>query len=203
MPKDDFLEKYHKKRDFNLTAEPFGAEEGKKDPEKKIFVIQKHEASHLHYDLRLQIDGVLKSWAVPKGPSMDPEEKRLAMPTEDHPMEYADFEGSIPEGEYGGGTMMVWDAGTYENAKKDKEGNEIPMKDQLEKGRCTFILKGKKIKGGFNLIRFGKGENEKWFLRKTDDDAADKKSNPVETENRSVLTGRTMEEIKNKAKKEK
>lgn len=197
MGKDDSLKEYHKKRDFRLSTEPSGAEKDKEDPDEKLFVIQKHEASSLHYDLRLLVDGVLKSWAVPKGPSNNPEEKRLAIPTEDHPIEYADFEGTIPEDQYGGGTVMVWDTGTYENDKKDQQGNEIPMKDQLEKGHCTFILNGKKLKGGYTLIRFGKGKNEKWFLKKVDDKEGEKSKDSVETKDRSVLTGRTMEEIKN------
>ncbi len=126
------LKEYRKKRDFDTTTEPFGEESSKKDKDKQIFVIQKHKASSLHYDLRLSVNAVLKSWAVPKGPSTDPDEKRLAIPTEDHPLEYADFEGVIPEDKYGGGTVMVWDAGTYDNITKDDDGNPIALKDQLK-----------------------------------------------------------------------
>ena len=118
MSEKGFLEKYHDKRDFDLSSEPFGKQKSKKDKDKQIFVIQKHDATNLHYDFRLLADGVLKSWAVPKGPSTDPEEKRLAIATEDHPIEYADFEGMIPEDQYGGGTVMVWDAGSYETDKE-------------------------------------------------------------------------------------
>lgn len=202
MAGKEFLKEYHKKRDFDVTAEPFGEAKGKKDKDKQIFVIQKHDASNLHYDFRLSVDGVLKSWAVPKGPSTDPDDKRLAVPTEDHPIEYADFEGVIPEVEYGGGTVMVWDAGTYENIKEDDDGNKISMKDQLEDGHSTFKLKGKKLKGGFALIRTQKGKNEKWMLIKMKDDEADARRNPVSTENKSVLSDRTMEQIKKDAEKD-
>jgi DNA ligase D-like protein (predicted 3'-phosphoesterase) len=200
MSTNSQLDKYNKKRDFNLTTEPFGGDKETPDAEKNIFVIQKHEASNLHFDFRLLVDGVLKSWAVPKGPSTDPREKRLAVPTEDHPLEYASFEGTIPKDQYGGGTVMVWDAGTYVNMKKDEGGNEIPMKDQLEKGSCTFSLNGKKLQGGYNLFRFKKGKEELWMLNKADDEKADARRNPVSTENKSVLTGRTMKEIEKGSK---
>lgn len=201
MGKKGFLEKYHEKRNFDISSEPFGDESGKKDKNKQIFVIQKHDASSLHFDFRLLVDGVLKSWAVPKGPSTDPTVKRLAIPTEDHPLEYADFEGVIPEDQYGGGTVMVWDAGSFENDKKDDDGNVIPMLKQLENGHSTFILHGKKLKGGYTLIRTSKGKDEKWFLKKVDDEEADARRNPVNTENKSVLTGRTMKEIAKEGKK--
>lgn len=202
MTKKGFLQEYHAKRDFDISSEPFGEEANKNDKDKQIFVIQKHDASHLHFDFRLLVDGVLKSWAVPKGPSTDPKEKRLAVPTEDHPIKYADFEGAIPKDQYGGGTVMVWDAGIYENEKKDDDGNTIPMREQLKKGHATFILKGKKLKGGYTLIRTQKGKDEKWILKKVDDNQADARRNPVHTENKSVLTGRTMEEIRKEAEKD-
>lgn len=202
MGKKGFLDDYHGKRDFDISSEPFGDEEHKEDKNKQIFVIQKHDASNLHFDFRLLVDGVLKSWAIPKGPSTDPEEKRLAVRTEDHPLEYADFEGVIPEEQYGGGTVMVWDAGTYENDKKDDEGNFVPMEEQLEKGHSTFILNGKKLKGGYTLIRTQKGKNEKWLLKKVDDEEADARRNPVNTENKSVLTGRTMNQIAKESRKD-
>ncbi|AVR44461.1 DNA ligase [Christiangramia fulva] len=202
MTKKGFLKEYHEKRDFDISSEPFGEEVDKKDKDKQIFVIQKHDASHLHFDFRLLVDGVLKSWAVPKGPSTDPKEKRLAVPTEDHPIKYADFEGVIPQDQYGGGTVMVWDAGTYENEKKDDDGNIISMEDQLKKGHATFILKGKKLKGGYTLIQTQKGKDERWILKKVDDDEADARRNPVNTENKSVLTGRTMEQIRKEAEKD-
>lgn len=194
MENRKFLEEYHKKRNFDISSEPFG--ESRNKNEKEIFVIQKHQASHLHYDFRIAIEGVLKSWAVPKGPSTDPDEKRLAIPTEDHPMEYANFEGNIPEGQYGGGTVMLWDAGTYQNVRKDKKGSLIPMKDQIENGHANFILNGKKLKGGYSLIRFQKGKDEKWILKKGDDAEADPGKNLTDTENTSVLTGRTIDQIK-------
>lgn len=202
MADKGFLKKYHEKRDFDISSEPFGDEANKKDKDKQIFVIQKHDASHLHFDFRLLIDGVLKSWAVPKGPSTDPDVKRLAVRTEDHPLRYADFEGVIPEGQYGGGTVMVWDAGSYENDRKDDDGNLIPMEKQIEDGHSTFILKGKKLKGGYTLIRTQKGDDEKWILKKVDDDKADARRNPVSTENKSVLTGRTMEQIRKEGNKD-
>ncbi len=202
MADKGFLKKYHEKRDFDISSEPFREEVNKKDEDKQIFVIQKHDASHLHFDFRLLVDGVLKSWAVPKGPSTDPDIKRLAVPTEDHPVRYADFEGTIPQDQYGGGTVMVWDAGTYENDRKDDTGNLIPMGEQLKNGHSTFILNGKKLKGGFTLIRTQQGKDEKWLLKKVDDDKADARRNPVNTENKSVLTGRTMEQIRKEANKD-
>ncbi len=187
------LSDYRKKRDFRKTSEPAGGRE--KSGDKPVFVIQKHDASRLHYDFRLEVAGVLKSWAVPKGPSTDPREKRLAVPTEDHPMDYADFEGIIPEEEYGGGTVMIWDRGAYRNLKTDDDGNEIPMADCLENGHATFWLEGEKLHGGYALTRTGSGKDERWLLVKMKDDAADARRNPVSTEPRSVATGRTLEEI--------
>ncbi|MAM18346.1 MAG: DNA ligase [Gramella sp.] len=197
----DFLKKYREKRDFDISAEPFGDEVHKKDEDKQIFVIQMHDATNLHFDFRLLVDGVLKSWAVPKGPSTDPHVKRLAIRTEDHPLNYADFEGVIPEGQYGGGTGMVWEAGTYENDKTNDQGEKISMAEQLREGHSTFILNGKKLRGGFTLIRTRKGEKEQWILKKVDDDQADARRNPVSTEKKSVLTGRTMKEIQKDAEK--
>src|ERR1700712_3157142 len=138
------LATYNKKRDFKQTSEPSGGKAATTDKE-LIFVIQRHKASHLHYDFRLELDGVLKSWAVPKGPSMNPEDKRLAMMVEDHPWDYKDFEGIIPEG-YGKGTVMVWDQGTYEpaEAQKTKKENEKNLLHHLYQGTLTFILNGKK-----------------------------------------------------------
>lgn len=131
MSTQDKLDAYHKKRDFRRTPEPKGGK--RKASDQPIFVIQKHDASNLHYDFRLDVQGMLKRWAVPKGPSTDPEEKRLAVPTEDHPLEYADFEGTIPEGEYGGGTVIVWDRGTYQNLRADSA-----WIDQAKQIYCYF-----------------------------------------------------------------
>jgi DNA ligase D-like protein (predicted 3'-phosphoesterase) len=191
----DSLKGYQEKRDFSRTPEPSG--KGPGTSREPIFVIQKHAASHLHYDFRLEVDGVLKSWAIPKGPSTDPKDKRLAVPTEDHPLEYADFEGTIPEGEYGGGTVLVWDTGPYRNLT-EKKGESIPMSQAVAHGHVKIWLEGKKLKGGYALTRFRTGKDESWLLVKADDEEADARRNPVATEPRSVLTGRTLEEIAGK-----
>jgi len=186
------LEEYRKRRDFDRTSEPRGVGSG---ADGRRFVIQKHDASNLHYDLRLEVDEVLRSWAVPKGPSTDPSEKRLAVPTEDHPLEYADFEGIIPEGEYGAGTVMVWDSGTYRNLSEGNEGEVRPIGEALDSGHASFWLEGEKIRGGYALTRIGSGEDERWLLVKIDDEEADARRNPVSTEPDSVKTGRSLEEI--------
>jgi len=192
----DKLSEYRSKRDFGRTPEPSGAREPA--GEHPLFVIQKHDASHLHYDFRLEVDGVLKSWAVPKGPSTDPRDKRLAVPTEDHPLEYAAFEGVIPEGEYGGGTVIVWDAGRYRNLKR-KEGREVPMEETLDDGHVEIWLEGKKLKGGYALVRTGTGDDRRWLLVKMRDNQADARRNPVSAEPESVLTGRTIEQVAKEA----
>ncbi len=186
------LKDYQEKRDFSRTPEPEG--KGPSTSREPIFVIQKHAASHLHYDFRLEVDGVLKSWAIPKGPSTDPKDKRLAVPTEDHPLEYADFEGTIPAGAYGAGTVLVWDTGPYRNLT-EKKGETIPMGQAVEHGHVKIWLEGKKLRGGYALTRFRKGKDESWLLVKTDDEEADARRNPVATEPQSVLSGRTLEEI--------
>lgn len=174
------LEEYRRKRDLGKSGEPVGG-----SSRGGMFVIQKHAARKLHYDLRLEIDGVLKSWAVPKGPSTDPKEKRLAVPTEDHPMDYADFEGVIPDG-YGAGTVIVWDRGTYENLK------DVPMDESFESGHITVRLHGKKLQGSYALVRTKMG----WLLMKLDDEYADAR-NILSTEPRSVLSGKTIEDLAN------
>lgn len=166
------------------------------DPGGHRFVIQEHDASTHHYDFRLEVDGVLKSWAVPKGPSTDPSEKRLAVPTEDHPLDYADFEGVIPEDEYGAGTVIVWDAGTWENLKADDEGESVPLSRQLADGHATFRLNGEKISGGYALTRIATGDDERWLLVKMDDEEADARRNPTSTEPESVKSGRTLKEVR-------
>ena len=183
------LNEYKKKRNFKKSPEPKGGKASKKKP---IFVVQKHDASHLHYDLRLEVDGVLKSWAVPKGPSLNPETKRLAAMTEDHPIDYAEFEGVIPEG-YGAGTVMVWDKGTYVN-ESEKDGKEISTKDALEKGHISFTLQGKKMKGGWSLIHM-KNRGKNWLLIKKDDEYADKRKKII-NEDKSAKSGRTLAQIK-------
>src|SRR5689334_19448483 len=166
------LAKYRKKRDFSKTPEPAGDEKSDKPTRKfPIFVVQKHQASRLHYDFRLEIGGVLVSWAVPKGPSLIPADKRLAVRTEDHPLEYADFEGVIPEGQYGAGTVMVWDKGTY------RPENGIPPDEQLARGKIDVVLQGEKLRGGFTLARTEKGspgrrQGERWLLIKHRDEHA-------------------------------
>lgn len=196
---DEKLIEYRKKRDFGRTSEPESGEvEFDWAEERPVFVIQKHDASTLHYDFRLEVEGTLKSWAVPKGPSTDPSQRRLAVPTEDHPLEYADFEGGIPEEEYGGGAVLVWDRGSYRNLKQPEEGQEAPpsVSEQLEEGHATIWLEGEKISGGYALIRTGGGEKARWLLIKMKDERADARRNPVSTEPESVKTGRTLEEIR-------
>lgn len=194
ISKEELLKEYTNKRNFSKTPEPSG--EQQKAGGSQIFVIQKHSASNLHYDFRLEIQGVLVSWAVPKGPSTNPSERRLAMPTEDHPLEYANFEGVIPEDEYGAGTVMVWDNGYYRNLRSEKEDDGAAMKQSYDEGKIEVWLEGKKLKGGYALIRTSSGSNERWLLIKMDDQEADARRKPTSTENESVLSGRTLEEIK-------
>ena len=187
------LREYRRKRNFRRTSEPRGkVSKGHKRP---IFVVQKHAASHLHYDFRLELDGVLKSWAVPKGPDTDPAQKRLAMHVEDHPLEYASFEGIIPSGEYGGGTVMLWDRGTWE-----------PLEDagqSYRAGRLKFELHGEKLRGRWMLVRKGgknSGADERhWFLFKERDKFAGGKRPITERLPRSVATGRDLDEIARQA----
>lgn len=183
------LKEYRKKRRFDTTPEPAGREEMPSSGRSLAYVIQKHQASHLHYDFRLEWNGVLLSWAVPKGPSLDPSVKRLAMEVEDHPVEYGGFEGVIPEGEYGGGTVMVWDRGTW--------APEVPdVNAALAKGDLKFTLHGAKLKGSWVLVRtrgFG-GKRGSWLLIKHRDQFASTKDITLE-EPRSALTGRLVAEI--------
>ena len=158
-------------------------------------MIQKHAASSLHYDLRLELDGVMKSWAVPKGPSLDPAVKRLAIHVEDHPIEYNQFEGTIPAGEYGGGTVMIWDYGTY-TAVGDAEDPEAALRAGYRKGEFKFVVKGKRLKGSWVLVRTkGRGERGQWLLIKHRDEAADPDTDPTEAYQTSARTGRSMDEI--------
>jgi DNA ligase D-like protein (predicted 3'-phosphoesterase) len=193
MPKaTSNLAKYRQKRDFRRTPEPSGRR--RRRGARPRFVIQKHDATTLHYDFRLEAGGVLKSWAVPKGPSTSPRDKRLAMPTEDHPLDYADFEGVIPEGEYGAGPVIVWDTGTYRNLT-EKDGREVPVENAVRKGHVKVWLEGQKLTGGYALTRIGQGTKGRWILVKMDDEAADARRNPVNTQPESVLSGRTVEEL--------
>lgn len=190
------LRTYRRKRHFEKTTEPRGATATapKRQAGDASFVVQKHAASHLHYDFRLEVDGVLKSWAVPKGPSLDPDDKRLAVEVEDHPLEYGDFEGTIPQGEYGGGTVMVWDRGTW----TPKAGKS--QASALKTGKIEFELHGKKLKGGWVLVRMhGKrqGDKPQWLLRKVEDDEARPSStyDITEKQSQSAKTGRSLDEI--------
>lgn len=193
MPSKDSLKAYRGKRDLRKTPEPSGERRGRGGEPR--FVIQKHDASSLHYDLRLEAAGVLKSWAVPKGPSTDPRQKRLAQPTEDHPIEYAEFEGVIPEGQYGAGTVLVWDTGTYRNLTEDDEGEEVAVEDAIGEGHVKVWLEGQKVKGGYALTRTGGGKDERWLLVKMDDEEADARRTPVSSEPDSATTGRSLEQI--------
>lgn len=189
------LRQYLERRNFTISPEPSGGT-GQQQSELPIFVIQKHAATHLHYDFRLEIDGVLKSWAVPKGPSTDPKDKRLAVPTEDHPLEYATFEGTIPEGEYGGGTVMVWDIGTFENIKQ-KNGEPVSLEQSYKNGQIEIILFGTKLQGGYTLIRFKTDTNDgSWLLIKMRDEYAHIPANPTISKTNSALTNRTMAQIR-------
>jgi len=192
MSSDDPLAKYRQKRDFSKTSEPAGGL-GHASPQ-PIFVVQKHAARRLHYDFRLEVSGTLKSWAIPKGPSTNPREKRLAVPTEDHPLAYADFEGIIPPGQYGAGTVLVWDLGTFRNLT-EKKGQPIPLPQALEHGHVTLWLEGRKLRGAYSLTRFKTGKDESWLLVKKDDDEADPTQDILETRPESVLSGRTLEEV--------
>jgi DNA ligase D-like protein (predicted 3'-phosphoesterase) len=158
------------------------------------FVVHKHDATTLHYDVRLEAAGVLKSWAVPKGPSTNPRDKRLAMPTEDHPLGYVDFEGVIPEGRYGAGPVIVWDTGTYRNLTQ-RDGRTVPVEQAVEDGHVTVWLEGEKLTGGYAFTRTGKGARQRWLLVKMDDEEADARRKPVKTEPASVVSGRTIEQV--------
>ncbi len=193
MAKDSTLSEYEKKRDFRSSPEPQGGTSAQGDG--PVFVIQKHDASNLHYDFRIEVDGVLKSWAVPKGPSTDPRQKRLAMPTEDHPLEYADFEGVIPEDEYGGGTVLLWDRGPYRNLRAAKDDDGASMAESLADGKIEVWLEGSKIRGGYALVRTGGADDERWLLIKMDDDEADARRKPTSTQPESVASGRDLEEV--------
>ena len=187
------LAKYKQKRSTDKTPEPFG---GKSLGKELRFVIQKHDASHLHYDFRLEMDGVLKSWAVPKGPSTDPSIKRLAMMVEDHPYDYRNFEGIIPKGQYGGGTVIVWDEGTYKPV--DLEDTDIAEQEkqllhELHAGKLKFTLKGKKLKGQFALVKaYGRGENG-WLLMKLEDEYAS--AEDITQKDKSVISKKTIEQM--------
>ncbi|MDQ3099049.1 MAG: DNA ligase D [bacterium] len=193
------LSDYQKKRKFNKTPEPEGS---KREPSGPLsFVIQKHEATRLHYDFRLELSGILKSWAVPKGPSLNPHDRRLAIMVEDHPIDYANFEGIIPKGNYGAGTVMVWDKGIYTPYEMgEREQTESIITEQLKKGHLTFLLLGEKLKGEFALIKTHNAEENAWILIKKGDDYAST-TKDILKEDKSALSGRTMKEIASQAAK--
>lgn len=190
------LNKYNEKRNFQSTDEPKG--ETKKTKSELIFVVQKHAASHLHYDFRLEMEGALKSWAVPKGPSMNPEDKRLAIMVEDHPYDYKDFEGKIAEGNYGAGNVIVWDNGTYtaKDVGKSEDGEKTLIKGLL-KGHIAFNLEGKKLKGEFSLVKLKGKQDNAWLLIKHNDKFSSESD--ILMENKSVITDITLEELQEKS----
>ena len=186
------LAEYNRKRHFGVTPEPPGTARARETGRPLEFVVQKHRASQLHYDFRLEHRGVMLSWAVPKGPSLDPSVKRLAMETEPHPMDYNQFEGVIPEGAYGGGTVMIWDKGVWAPIAGDRLGDETDADRQLEKGDLKFVLLGEKLQGSWVLVRTRGGRQ--WLLIKHRDEYASNEDLTV-TKPRSVVSGRTMTEI--------
>jgi bifunctional non-homologous end joining protein LigD len=189
---EDTLDVYNAKRDFTKTAEPAGR--AKKTGKQLQFVIQKHAASHLHFDFRLELDGVMKSWAVPKGPSYDPTVKRLAMQVEDHPIEYNEFEGTIPKGQYGGGTVMIWDRGTYEAESGD---GVDAVRDGYKRGDLKITMHGERMQGSWVLVRTRRDPKGRaqWLLIKHRDHLAMAGADIVAAVQTSVVSGRTMEEI--------
>ena len=186
------LQRYREKRDPEHTPEPFGSEPASADQRSGIFVVQKHAARQLHYDFRLEMEGVLRSWAVPKGPSLDPSVKRLAVMVEDHPLEYGDFEGIIPQGNYGAGAVIVWDRGVYEALEPD-----LPVAEAIAAGKLDFILRGYKLHGAFTLVRtkVGSADKPQWLLIKKRDEAARTDDDVLTAHPRSVLSGLLVEEM--------
>ena len=186
------LAEYKRKRDFKKTPEPVGGTSRAKAPLR--FCVQKHRASHLHYDFRLELDGVMKSWAVPKGPSINPKDKRLAMMVEDHPIDYMTFEGEIPKGEYGAGQVIVWDIGVYSSAETaDPEASRKVLKSGLYKGDLKLVLAGRKLKGAFALVKIKNSRDKKdnaWLLIKERDRYA--KEVDITTKNASVLSRKKL-----------
>jgi bifunctional non-homologous end joining protein LigD len=185
------LKEYRKKRDFEISPEPEGPRgASKKNSARLIYVVQKHRASQLHYDFRLECKGTLLSWAIPKGPSLDPSVKRLAMQVEDHPIEYAQFEGVIPKGEYGGGTVMIWDRGTWKPDEEDVDAC-------LGRGELKFTLFGDKLRGSWVLVRtrgYGSRSNRSWLLIKHRDAYASREDITIKTP-RSIVSSRLLQEI--------
>ncbi|MEV1026266.1 DNA polymerase ligase N-terminal domain-containing protein [Streptomyces sp. NPDC050264] len=212
MSQKDGLRTYRGKRHFDRTGEPSGEHAAQEEAVpaasgEPLFVVQIHDATTMHFDFRLEVDGVLKSWSVPKGPSTDPHDKRLAIPTEDHPMAYRDFEGVIPRGEYGGGTVIVWDRGTYRPTSHDKRHRPVPFGEALENGHVTFELHGEKLRGQYALTRFhgreeksgGSAQKPTWLLVRTGSGAPSGRGSgggtPDPRRARSVRSGRTLRQV--------
>ncbi|HYD08819.1 MAG TPA: DNA polymerase ligase N-terminal domain-containing protein [Acidimicrobiales bacterium] len=189
---DPRLDKYLAKRHFAVTPEPTSGAASEGLPR---FVVQQHDATRMHYDVRLEVDGVLVSWAVPRGPSMDPAVKRLAIQTEDHPMDYAGFEGFIPRGEYGGGPVIVWDAGLYHNLTSGRRGGVRPMREAVERGHVKAWLMGEKLQGAWVFQRTGDVADRQWLMIKVQDAAADPALDPVRDDPFSILSGRTVADV--------
>ncbi|AZM63933.1 MULTISPECIES: DNA polymerase ligase N-terminal domain-containing protein [unclassified Streptomyces] len=191
---EDRLRDYRGKRDFGRSGEPRG--DGAGADAARRFVVQIHDARRMHFDFRLQVGDVLKSWSVPKGPSADPRDKRLAVPTEDHPLEYEEFEGVIPRGEYGGGTVIVWDRGTYEPLSHDRRGRPLDFAESLERGHATFRLHGSKVRGEYALTRFRDGDDgeEAWLLVRAAKGGAGRGA-PDPRRARSARSGRTLAQV--------
>ncbi len=203
--KDNKLKKYQAKRNFKKTQEPSGDNSNNKiqSQNNPLFVIQKHDATRLHYDFRLEIDGVLKSWAVPKGPSTSPQDKRLAIETEDHPLEYANFEGVIPKDNYGAGPVIIWDTGTFINSYY-KDNKLISLKDSYNLGHIVVDLEGEKLKGKYALIKTHSLDTSKdknnWLLIKVNDEHAYKPKDPIANYPKSVKSSKTIEQVKKDTK---
>jgi DNA ligase D-like protein (predicted 3'-phosphoesterase) len=195
MASIDPLKTYRAKRNFRRTPEPSGRRRIGARSRKPRFVVHAHDATSMHYDVRLEAAGVLFSWAVPKGPSTDPRVKRLAMRTEDHPVAYIGFEGVIPEGQYGAGPVIVWDAGAYRNVT-EHDGKPVSVERGMRRGHVAVWLEGEKLQGGYAFTRTGPpGDRERWIMVKMKDEKADARRNPVRTQTRSVVSGRTLREV--------
>ncbi|MEU6467109.1 DNA polymerase ligase N-terminal domain-containing protein [Streptomyces sp. NPDC046976] len=210
MAAENRLRTYRGRRDFERTREPAadGRERASEGPEPSAgqdagsgggrprFVVQIHDARRMHFDFRLQVADVLKSWSVPRGPSADPGDKRLAVPTEDHPLAYEDFEGVIPKGEYGGGTVIVWDRGTYEPLSHDRQGRPVDFAESLKRGHATFRLHGTKLHGEYALTRFrGRDGEDHWLLVRKGAAHRAGHGSPDPRRARSVRTGRTLAQV--------
>jgi DNA ligase D-like protein (predicted 3'-phosphoesterase) len=190
----DALAAYRGKRNLRRSGEPAGGRQSQR--RRPTFVVQQHAARTMHYDFRLEAGGVLKSWSVPKGPSLDPAEKRLAVPTEDHPLDYEKFEGVIPPGEYGAGSVIVWDTGTYDNRTTDSAGHPVDVADAIERGHVSFDLHGHKLRGGYSLTRFRSGRQPGWLLVKKDDEFASRQADLERDQPESVRSGKDIGQVR-------